>query len=279
MAILRRNRKTAILLLLALMMVLGTAVVQAITITIDGIREAAWDGDGGQLPGVQGDPNEPDIDDRFDIREVRWTNDSTGGTPPYGFMYWLFETYDNFDYNVVSNEPLILVCLDTDNDTGTGANVSGYCNNMQGVDRRIRIFPGTGLVQVQSWNGSIFVNVATPAGGLRAVAFADADSNGIADTPYIEAGFDLQSLGITSSATCINTMRASIYYDNGIIDGEDQVTDTGSFTVSCGSPTAVTLQSITTSSSPVAALSVAAALMLVVVSAGFVLYRRQGQAR
>lgn len=273
----RNNRKLWVMVSLVMMLMLGTAVVHAITIIIDGTKEAAWGGAMGQTPGSQTDPNEGAIDDRFDLSEVMWTNDSTGGIAPYGFMYWLFETYGNFDYNIVSNEPLILVCLDSDNNIGTGTAVSGYCNDMNGVDYRIRIFPGTDLVQVQRWNGASFVNVAMPAGGLRDVAYADTDVDLVADTQYIEAGFDLQSIGITNGATCINSMVAAVYYDNGIIDGEDQVTDSGTFTVSCGSPTAVSLQSFSATNNNTAVLSLAGALVLALVSFGYLLYRRQGR--
>lgn len=232
------KRAVLFALLIGLSMV---TVVSAITITIDGNKDATWDGSGGQIPGIQPDLDEGGIDNRYDLREIRWTNDSTGGVAPYGNMYWLFETYGNFDYNFPSNEPLILVCLDVDNNVGTGTAVTGFCNDMSGVDRRIRIFPGMGSVQVQQWNGASFANVAMPPGGLRAVAYADAGADGVADTPFIEAGFDLQSLGITNSATCITGMRAAVYYDNGIADGEDNVSDAGTFSVSCGAPTAVTL--------------------------------------
>lgn len=271
------SRKFVVLFILIGMLVMGTAVVHAITITIDGLKEAAWDNPSGQIPGSQTDLNEGDIDDRYDIAEIKWTNDSTGGSAPYGNMYWLFETYANFDYNFPASEPLILVCLDTDNNSLTGTDALGYCDDMLGVDRRIRIFPGLGSVQVQNGNGTGFTNIAQPVGGLRAVAYSDPGGDGVADTPYIEAGFDLQSLGITDGSTCINTMRASVYYDNGILDGEDQVTDSGSFQVSCGTPTAVNLQTFSaannTSTLPIIGISLLAVLALV--SAGVFIARRE----
>lgn len=262
MAMLKRNRKAAILLLLALMMVLGTAVVHAITIVIDGVREAVWDtGAGLQIPGIQNDPNEGPITDGYDIEQVLWTNDQNN-------MYFLMQTYADTIWTGTPR-PTMVICLDTDNDTGTGGSYPN-CNNMIGIDR------------------SIIVQRLNASGTTLAVEVVDSDPNtgnyvgdgvGARQNNVNELSVALADLGLDSTTACINIIPAVIYFDNGIVDPDDNTPDTGTFTLSCGSPTAVTLQSITTSSSPVAALSVAAVLMLAVVSAGFVLYRRQGQAR
>lgn len=262
-----KKKQIVMLMVVILALVMGTAVVHAITIVVDGVKETEWDGSGGQTPGIILDTtNESDIDDRYDIKEVRYTNDSTGGTAPYGFMYWLFETYANYDSNYPSNDPLIIICLDTDGNTSTGGNAVGYCDDMTGIERRVRIKPTDGTVQVQGWNGSGFFTISQPTGGLRSVAFFDSGSDGIADYPYIEAGFDLESLGITNSATCISTMHAAVYFDNGIIDGEDQVPNSGTAIISCGTPTAVSLQSFSAgpgSSLPVYGVIGFAALVMV----------------
>lgn len=271
MAMLKRNRKAAILLLLALMMVLGTAVVHAITIVIDGIEEAVWiSGSGGQTPGTATDSNEAPIPDDADIERVRYTNDQV-------YFYILIKTFgtpSRWD-TVLANR--VDICMDTDNNTGTGGTYVN-CPGMSGIDRTIRITPYFSLNTFQTelqflvYNG-IFVNPV--AGGNSEPPNVELATQG----DITEMRLTLASLGLNSAAACSGQVNINVYFDGGTTDPDDNLPDSGAFPANCGSPTAVTLQSITTSSSPVAALSVAAVLMLAVVSAGFVLYRRQGQAR
>jgi hypothetical protein len=216
---------------------------RAITIAIDGIKESAWDGSSGQTPGIQTDTNEADIDDRYDIKEFRWTNDGIG-VAPWGHQYFLVETYNNFNSTYPPLEPSLIICIDVDNNTTTGATVIGYCNGMSGVDRRINVSLWSMTVTVFRWTGSAWSVVSTPSGGMRSVAYTDSDSNEIADLPYIEVGIDLQSLGITSSATCLGAMPGAVYYDNGIADPEDSMPESGTFDIGCGTPTTISLQSV-----------------------------------
>jgi hypothetical protein len=230
-------------LILTLMM---TGIVQAITITVDGTKEAVWDtGSGGQTPGSQLDANEAGIDDRYDIEDVRWTNDASGSAP-WGNMYFLVETYSNLDTTYPPLSPQIIICIDTDNNTSTGDTASGFCNDIVGYDRRIIVDLVALSVLVRSWTGATWLTVPMPSGGMRSVAWDDTIFDGIADQPYIEIGIDLQSLGIVNSSTCLSTMPAAIYYDNGMADNEDTVPASGTFNIGCGTPTAVTLSQIST---------------------------------
>lgn len=214
----------------------------AIMIAIDGIKEAAWSGSGGQTPGIQTDPNDASIDDRYDIKEIRWTNDAISGAP-YGHQYFLVETYGNFHSTYPPSEPSLIICMDVDNNTTTGTTVSGYCNDMSGVDRRINASLWSLSVTIFRWTGSAWAVVSTPSGGMRSVAFYDSDSGGVADLPYFEVGIDSQSLGITSGAECIGAMPSAVYFENGIIDAEDSTPDSGTFNMGCGTPTTISLQS------------------------------------
>ena len=115
---------------------------------------------------------------------------------------------------------------------------------------------------------------------MRATAWLDADANNIADLPYIEAGIDLQSLGITNTATCLGAMPTAIYYDNGMENPEDAVPDSGTFSIGCGTPTAITLNNLearaeATNTSTVLILIAAMSLGLGVV--GTVAIRRRKQ--
>jgi|GEM_PF-1856174 hypothetical protein len=239
-----KARRFSIAFTVAIVLALSiVAIAAAITIVVDGIKEPTWGGSGGQVPGAVLDPNEAAIDDRYDIKVISYTNDALGSAP-WGHLYFLFESYSNFDSIYPVATPQIIVCMDVDNKTSTGTTASGYCNDMAGIDRRIYFFPSLGTVTVQRWNGAAFVVVPQPSGGMRAVAYDDPSASGIADMPYIEGGVDLQSLGIINTATCIGNMQVAVYYDNGIIDGEDQIPDSGTFNMSCGNPTAVTLNSL-----------------------------------
>jgi len=266
---------TAAILSVLLSLVL-TSTALAITISVDGIKEAAWSSTGEQTPGSQTDPDENNIDDRYDIIEVLWTNNSLGGTAPYGYMYFLIETVGNFDGNIPPSEPTVIICLDVDNNTSTGTTTTGYCNSMSGVDRRINAQPRMGTVAVYRWT-STWVLVAQPSGGMRQVAYYDSPADGIADYPYFEIGVDLQSLAITNGTQCISTMPGAIYYDNGITDPEDSTPDSGTFFLSCGSPTAITLQSAGARSAGryVTPLLIAAAILAAAGAGGLLIVRRR----
>jgi hypothetical protein len=265
-------RKIAVAITLGLIVpLLIVGVVSAITIAVDGVKEAAWNGISGppaQTPAGFPDGNELDIDDRYDMSWITYTNDASISAP-WGHLYFLVETYATYDDLYPQLVPTIIICLNTDNQA-TGATAVGYCNNMSGIDRAIYADLRNRTVTVRSWNGTALVPVTMPAGGMRAVAWLDANADFIADLPYIEIGTDLQSLGITNTATCLSTMPAAIYYDNGMANPEDTVPNSGTFTIGCGGATAVTLNSLqaqptTSPVLPVALVGVSAAALIGVV--------------
>jgi hypothetical protein len=222
---------------------LVAGVASAITIVVDGAKEVAWNGAGGQTPGIQTDPDEATIDNRYDIKEFRWTNDALM-TSPWGHMYFLVETFGNLDVNYPPLAPQIIICVNTDNNTTTGNTASGYCNDMAGIDRKITVNLVALSVLVQRWTGTAWATVAQPVGGMRSVAWQDTGGVGIADLPYVEIGVDLQSLGVINGATCLSAMPTAIYYDNGMVDPEDAVPGVGTFNIGCGSPTAIALNNL-----------------------------------
>jgi hypothetical protein len=266
------SRKITFALTIALVVAfMLSGVAFAITIAVDGIKEAAWDGSGGQTPGIQADPDESTIDNRYDVKEIRWTNDALGGSSPYGNIYFLMETYANFDIIYPPFQPQIMICIDVDNSTSTGTTVSGYCNNMSGVDRRITANLSLGTVTIQRWTGTFWQAVSQPSGGMRSEAWQDTSpADGIADLPYVEIGVDLESLGITNTATCLTAMPSAVYYDNGMLDDEDAVPNSSTFSIGCGTPTAITLNSLqaqptTSPVVPVALIGVSAVALIGIV--------------
>jgi len=196
-------------------------------------------------------------------------------------MYFLVATYGNLNINYPPLAPQIIICIDVDNNTTTGTTPSGYCNDMPGVDRRITANLRLFTVAVERWTGATWAVVPQPGGGMRAVAWDDTIVDGIADLPYIEIGVDLQSLGITSSATCLSAMPTAIYYDNGMADPEDTVLDSGTFSIGCGTPTAVTLSEVDTQPAAYqwAALAVGAVSLVGVGAAVFFALRKRRKAQ
>jgi hypothetical protein len=211
-------RKTTVAVTFAVLAALIlSSVAFAIVIVVDGVRESAWDGVGGQTPGTVLDPNEAGITDGYDIQRFQWTNDSTK-------MYFLIQTFANtiFTGNPI---PTIFICLNTDNlpTGGTYAN----CNGMTGIDRTVLINRSA----VEVYNSD--PNTGTVIGnGTRATA-----------TNTTEVSVNLSDLGF-SNAFCPSNITTAIYFDNGIVDPDDNVPDSGTVTISCGAPTAVTLNSL-----------------------------------
>ena len=235
-------------IILSLMIV---GVAGAITILVDGNRELAWDGSGGQTPGTVLDVNEGAITDGYDLRRVQWTNDQTN-------MYFLFETWANTIFTGFP-APTIVVCLDTDNDTATGGAYAN-CNGMTGINRSITI-SAAGVSVFSGAPGSTFLGSGT------------AVTVGI----ITEASVPLSLLGYSTGA-CPPNVPSAIYFDNGIVDPDDNVPDTpGRVNINCGGPTAVTLSSLqaqptTSPVLPVALVGVSAAALIGVV---FLIRRRK----
>jgi hypothetical protein len=212
-----KSRLLAVLGTSLAIILLTVQAAYAITITVDGTRESAWDGDMGQLPGIQSDPDESGITDGYDVEEFRWTNDATN-------MYFLMDTYASTIWTG-NPAPTLVICINLDNNTATGGSYSN-CNNMTGIDRSIVVT----RYGIDVYDGD------PNTGTLISATTQDATSGDIT-----EVSIDLASLGIGSTFSCIQGMPAAIYFDNGIGDPDDHTPDTGLFTIGCGSPTSITI--------------------------------------
>jgi hypothetical protein len=213
------SRRTVLACAIALLgALLFSSIAYAISINVDGVREAAWNGSGGQTPGIYTDTNEILIINGYDIQTVQWTNDGT-------YMYFLLQTYAD---TIIPGDPVptIYICLDTDNNAGTGGDYAN-CSNMTGIERTIVIFGS--MVEVVDGDpntGPVIGN------GTRGTAM-----------DITEVSVSLSSLGF-SGTFCPASITSAIYFDNGITNPDDSVPDDGTLTLSCGTPTAVTLDSL-----------------------------------
>ena len=245
------SRKTAIALIVALVAALIlSSVAYAITIVVDGVREAAWDGVGGQVPGSITDPNEPLITDGYDIQRIQWTNDQTN-------MYFLVQTYAN-TITTGFPPPTIIICLDTDNNTATGGSYAN-CNNMVGIDRSISI----DLV-----NHSVTVFNGAPGGPVLGTGAS------ATQTTFTEVSIPLSLLGFGPGA-CPAAIPSAVYFDNGITDPDDRVPDLGTTNIGCGTPTAVTLSSLQAQPTTSPVLPVALVGVSAIALIGVVLFARR----
>ena len=250
-------RKTAVAFtFVVILSLLIVSVASAITITVDGIREAAWNGSGGQTPGSVKDRNEPQITDGYDIDTFQWTNDHTN-------MYFLVSTYAD-TIRTGNPQPTIFICLNTDNSTATGGTYAN-CNNMTGIDRSIEInlsTPNNSTVRV--YNGPPLP--ATPFSNAGAYA---------TQTTITEVAVPVNLL--FAAGVCPGTIPTVVYFDNGITDPDDNVPDRNTFNINCGNPTAVTLSSLqaqptTSPILPVALVGASAAALI-----GIVFLTRRGR--
>ncbi len=213
-------RPTNWIRLLALVVVLSlifTGIVYAITITVDGIRESAWDGQGGQTPGNVADTTEDTTETMYDISRFQFTNNTST-------MFFLLETVANTYWEGGTSYGTVRICLDYT----TGGGSTPGCSFGQGstTDSYLTCTPYLSSCQVRRWNGTTFALVT---GASTAVAYQD---------KITEFSVDIASL---MEGTCYSNMNAFVYYDNGDLPSEDYVLNTGSFTMSCGNPNAISL--------------------------------------
>lgn len=235
---------------LALLLAFLTSIVAfAITIIIDGTRESAWNG-GGSISDDGG--NEIGIRDQNDIDRIQYTNDTT-------YYYFLIDTFANTIWNnPFGLDPSFYICLNVDNDTGTGTGGLTQCSNgaMTGIDFIIEILGGPTL----------------------ALNIYDDNFNSVTDTDkqvaflndITEVRVTASAIGLTS-ANCLATMPTAFYFDNGIADNEDSTPDNGTVNIGCGAPTAVTLTDLTVrNGGSMIAIGVAGVLLL---GSAFILLR------
>ncbi|MCB9419332.1 MAG: hypothetical protein H6667_05990 [Ardenticatenaceae bacterium] len=246
----KMKRKAGIILMVAMALVLVTAVAYAITITIDGVREVAWDG-GGSVT----DPNEAGVtNDGFDVDVIEWTNDTSN-------FYILLSTYAATGWNTNNGPdfPYVYFCMNTD---GLASGTANICvNGAGGYDRYIRIAgptPLTVTVFDQNFNTIAATTDVATVGSIT------------------EISIDVTSLGL-STGVC-GAMPSSAYFDGRTGDPDDNVQDAGDFNMNCGNPTAVSLHNAT-ASGPSAVLPFAlGAFGLIAVSTGLVISRKRKNA-
>lgn len=247
----------ALVLALALAVVV-VGVAYAITITVDGNVSPAteWDAITGQTPGYTDDNEDAGIADAADIDFVMWTNNDTN-------MYFRLNTYATPRLNGVS---WILICLDTDANPSTGSTSThafyNQCNSQTGFEKYIRVFD----------NGvdGYIANVRTRNGdGTTSAGLGEFGGSSIVEISATKT----QLFG--SPTGCPGTMNMVVYYDGGDTDSDDNTPDIGTMAISCGNPTAVTLNDLSaTSTTPWMAVVLSAGL-LVTLAAGALVLRRK----
>ena len=131
---------------IALLLAMATAVY-AITIVVDGVKEATWDlGAPGQTPGSALDNNEVDVPDDSDIAEIKWTNDQNN-------LYILVDTVAS---PVQNSSSTLLICIDSDADPSTGSDTTSnwytQCNSVTGFDIHVRVEKVLGTYQVVKYD-------------------------------------------------------------------------------------------------------------------------------
>lgn len=248
-------------------LVLGTAVVHAVTITVDGDQESVWLGGGPQTPGIITEGNEAPINDNVDIEIFRWTNDQTN-------IYFLVDVY--------APAPLmpalapIDICLDTDKDILTTIHPSltiernrcSYGTGVDGMDTIIEAYRlNSGALLIDVFDVTTNPKTYLGAGTLG--------YNPAATTPVVEMSVPLALLGY-GPGNCPDEVPFVLYYDGGDTNPDDNLPNSGPDFIDCGNPTAVSLQSIDASTgSNSTVMAIAAALVLTLLGAGFLLVRRQ----
>ncbi len=251
------NRKVPVFLMVAMALVLVTAVTYALTITVDG-NEADWVA---TSAGTQIDPggNEGTIPDAADIEYMRWTNDQTN-------MFFLVNTYGT--PSRLNGASWVLVCLNTDGNTGTGS-TTGFlyydnCNQQTGFDR---------IVLLQSNFGSYAVGVGTVS-DTDVITYPGQGTYGYTTNDVVEMSAPLTLLGF-NAANCPAAIPAVLYYDGGDTSDDDHTPETGTININCGAPTAVTLQNVSASGQSAVLPFVLGAFGLIVVSTGLVINRKR----
>lgn len=215
--------------LILLAVTVFTSPAFARNITVDG-NPADWVGS--SIPPIN-DANEPSITlEDLDISNVYYTNTTTN-------LFFRTDTYGTPTAWTNDNVRL-LICLNTDNNTGTGKNID-QCEDtgsQNGVDYVVEINVSVGIFRVRTCNGP----AAALSGCIGNTIVDFATQNNVS-----EIGVSFASIGITQ-AGCPGagyTIPTSVYLDNATGDPDDNVLDVGEFTISVSCPLPVTLSSLT----------------------------------
>ncbi|MGC9399701.1 MAG: hypothetical protein ACP5HM_11260 [Anaerolineae bacterium] len=250
--------KIALLLAVSLALVVS-GVVLATVITVDG-DPSDWPS-GARLTT---DPDEANVSNEWDIEDVYATNSGPASTGKAFFMVQSYGTPMEFDF-----ADYLFICVDTDADNTTGAQVGttgspNACTTArEGIDSFIRIAENAYGVLYTCNTSSCSAVGSTPVWSFNA-------SDGT-----IEVEETLANLGITADQDGA-TLPLVFYYDNDSLY-DDNIPDTGylEWKVGTGSPTAVTLSAI--DAGPALASLPALALVVAAVAggAGLFLWKRR----
>ncbi len=222
-------------------LLLGITVASAITIVVDGNREALWDGSGGQTPGSQTDTNESDINDDVDIKTFQWTNDTSN-------FYFLIEVYS--PPPLMNDLAPIDICMDTDNDPSTDIPSSNstqrdrcsYSTGVSGIDTVIEAYVTNGGTD----KNAVVYDVTQDPRVYKGNGTLGYDQS--ASVPVVEIAAPLNLLGY-GPGNCPSSIPIVVYYDGGQTNPDDNFPNSGSYSINCGSPTAVTVNRMKASSS------------------------------
>jgi hypothetical protein len=226
----RKNILAVVIALIAALMLSGIAY--AITIQVDGNRESAWDGFGGQTPGKATDGDEGGINQNVDMKTFQWTNDGE-------YFYFLIDVWG--PPPLMADTAPIDICLDSDKLTSTTIYTAGYgttyrdrCLYVEGIDTVIEAAMDTfGNKTVYAFD--VTGSSKVPIGG----GTLGYDTSAI--TPVVEISFPIANLGWWSCPTDIPTV---VYYDGGDTNPDDNLPNSGALLINCGTPTTVKLDSL-----------------------------------
>jgi len=195
----------------------------ALTITVDGAIS-----DWGATAPVATDLNESGIPDTWDISAVYQTSDST-------FLYWRTDTFGNpTNWNPGYPYPYMFICMNTDNNVGTGATIS-QCAGMTGVDHILRL-DGDGTSTPTTTLLGCAPGCSPVGAAVTNAAFAN---------QYTEARVNLAAMNITpGGCSGTRTIVAAVYFDNSDTPPDDNIPDTGTFSFNLPCPTAVGLAQV-----------------------------------
>jgi hypothetical protein len=255
-------------LLMALLLALITSgVALAITIAVDGDRETAWDGGGGQTPGTATDVDEAGINDNVDIENVQWTNDQAN-------FYFLVDVYASAP--LMPPLAVIDICLDTDDNASTDIPVSNvvdrdrcsYDTGVSGIDTIIEAYRlNNGVMLVDVFDATTYPKTYVGAGTLGY------DPSG-ATTPVVEVSVAFSDLGF-EPGVCPSNIPMVVFYNGGDTNDDDNLPNEGSTSINCGLPTAVTLADVDAGSG-VASMPVVGLVALVIMGgAGLSFWKRR----
>jgi len=209
------RKHVVVAFLFGLLLMLVALPALALTITVDGDK-VDW---GAQAPLIT-DGDEPLITDKWDINEVYVNNNSVN-------LFVRFNTLANTEWQ--SNTEFFYLCLDTDNNTGTGGSIS-QCASMTGVDFIFRAVNGN-IINLRSCvAGNTNFGQCTAVAGAVLAAGTEVTHPGIGTADENEFSVRLSDLGITEAGSCGGgsfTVKANIYFDNSDTDPDDNVPNSG----------------------------------------------------